>query len=263
MVEKIYKPDADVAVNIHESLCDIEFLERIIRKKKHTEAGDQAPSTGMLSGETSVRLLNMPTGGFFQTMEMGTKGVVVKPSDKGDSLRRQLAMALTASTMPVPAMTVPSKPDVANTAQQGILQESRNPEETVEVKPELPAVRPLGIVLQQSAEEGSKTQNGTMTRQQLKAQIRQSVKASGESHLLVVDYAFQRWAGEHSVKVLVPMQVSRETNITLLPSDRRAADMLSRHMGHLTGLTAELLPPHRARDEQQRQRQHHQAEEQE
>lgn len=263
MVEKISKPDVDAAANMYESFCDIDFLESIIKKKKQTEASGQA-----LSGEASIRLLNMLTDGGFQATEMRAKGIVVKPFDKGDSLRRQLAKASTASTIPLPEMTAPFKPDVANTAlsqQQVILQESRNPEETVEVKPELPAVRPLEVMLQQSAEHGTKTQNGTMAQQQLKAQMRQSVKASGESDLLVVDYAFQRWTGEHSVKVSVPMQVVRETNITLLPSDMRAADMLSRHMSHLTGLTAELLPPHRAHDEQQRKRQHQhqQTEEQE
>lgn len=80
---------------------------------------------------------------------------------------------------------------------------------------------------------------------------------------LELDYPFRSWAGEHSVKVTVPTQSLREGNITLLPSDPRAADALSRHMSQLNGLSPDLLQPGQDSDEQRQQQHAQQDEEQE
>lgn len=80
-----------------------------------------------------------------------------------------------------------------------------------------------------------------------------------ESKNLELDYPFRSWTGEHSVKVTVPTQSLREGNITLLPSDPRAADALSRHMSQLNGLTPDLLQP--GQDSEEQRQQHAQQEE--
>lgn len=83
----------------------------------------------------------------------------------------------------------------------------------------------------------------------------QQLKTDSSSKTLEVDYAFQRWSGDHSVKVSMPMQTLREGTVTLLPSDTRAADALSRNMAHLARFTPELLQPRQERDQHQQQRQ--------
>lgn len=49
--------------------------------------------------------------------------------------------------------------------------------------------------------------------------------------------------------------------MTLLPSDTRAADALSRNLSHLTGHSPELLQPRQERDEQQKREQQPQPDE--
>jgi len=60
---------------------------------------------------------------------------------------------------------------------------------------------------------------------------------------LNLDYPFSRWSGEHSVKVSIPVDLNRAGHLTLLPSDPRAAEMLSRQINQLNGYTTELLHP--------------------
>lgn len=90
-----------------------------------------------------------------------------------------------------------------------------------------------------------------------------AIKPGSESPALEVNYPFQRWSGDHSVKVLVSTDSRREGAVTLLPSDSRAADVLARNMGQLTSLTPDFLMPEREHDEQQQRRQQQQDEEQE
>ncbi|GKW40837.1 hypothetical protein LOZ86_18915 [Pectobacterium parvum] len=70
-----------------------------------------------------------------------------------------------------------------------------------------------------------------------------------------ISYPFQRWAGDHSVKVSIPTEARRDANITLLPSDTRAADVLSRQMVHLSGHAPELLKPEQDNEERERHQQ--------
>ncbi|ADP12410.1 hypothetical protein EJP617_27290 [Erwinia sp. Ejp617] len=69
-------------------------------------------------------------------------------------------------------------------------------------------------------------------------------------------YQFQRWTGDHSVKVSIPFD-SSSGNITLLPSDARVADALSRNMDRTIHRMSDLLLQQHDKDE----RQHHQDEE--
>ncbi|MEB5957512.1 hypothetical protein MXE97_22645 [Escherichia coli] len=104
------------------------------------------------------------------------------------------------------------------------------------------------------------------TLQQLKMQastVQSGVKTDFNSQTLEVDYVFQRWSGDHSVKVFLPTQVLREGTVTLLPSDSHAAYVLSHNIGLLHGLTPELLQPQQEHDQQQRQQYQQQDEEQE
>ncbi|HFT1247921.1 TPA: type III secretion system protein, partial [Escherichia coli] len=104
------------------------------------------------------------------------------------------------------------------------------------------------------------------TLQQLKMQastVQSGVKTDFNSQTLEVDYVFQRWSGDHSVKVFLPTQVLREGTVTLLPSDSHAAYVLSHNIGLLHGLTPELLQPQQEHDQQQRQQYQPQDEEQE
>ncbi|WP_143088845.1 SpaN/EivJ family type III secretion system needle length determinant [Izhakiella capsodis] len=104
----------------------------------------------------------------------------------------------------------------------------------------------------------AKSKNDSTTLQKLKVQIystRPTVKPDSERKTLEVDYVFQRWSGSPSVKVSVPTQPLHDANITLLPSDTHAADILLRNMDHLKGPVPELLPPRMAGDEKQQQNQ--------
>jgi hypothetical protein len=71
---------------------------------------------------------------------------------------------------------------------------------------------------------------------------------------LNLDYPFSRWSGEHSVKVSIPVDLNRAGYLTLLPSDPRAAEMLSRQINQLNGYTTELLHPQQ--DDEEAERRH-------
>ncbi|KJO55863.1 hypothetical protein SR89_17750 [Klebsiella aerogenes] len=136
--------------------------------------------------------------------------------------------------------------------------EERHPTQ-IEVKTPLPGNMAQMLTLTPS--HSKEHQSPQILTQQLKAQASVALPAAqsgAESQTLEVNYAFQRWSGDHSVKISVPAQVSRDTSITLLPSDPRASEALSRQMGHLTGLMADLLPPQREREEQQQKQQQQQ-----
>ncbi|XTZ39299.1 hypothetical protein ACQYRI_04605 [Salmonella enterica] len=58
-----------------------------------------------------------------------------------------------------------------------------------------------------------------------------------------LNYSFQRWSGDHSVKVSIPANTRREGDVTLLPSGTRAAEVISREIVHLPGYKPEILQP--------------------
>lgn len=116
-----------------------------------------------------------------------------------------------------------------------------------------------GVVPKQG-KTATQSRNSPTTLQQLKNQTGSAsgVKDGNEGQTLEVNYQFKRWSGDHSVRISVPTEARREGNVTLLPSDARAADVLLRNMGHLTGLSPDLLQPQPERDQEQQQRRQHQ-----
>lgn len=150
---------------------------------------------------------------------------------------------------------------------------SRHPESSLQRKDELNEERPIlapgkavDFRTNVQSERQGQTKAVPATLQQLKSQVNAATAAPSakEAQTLEVDYSFQRWSGDHSVKVTIPAQALREGNMTLLPSDARAADALSRNLGTLAGHSPELLQPRQERHEQQkREQQPQQDEEQE
>lgn len=76
--------------------------------------------------------------------------------------------------------------------------------------------------------------------------------AAIQNKSLNLDYPFLRWSGEHSVKVAIPLDPSPFRHLTLLPSDPRSAEMLSRQAGQLSGFTTQLLNPQQDDEESER-----------
>lgn len=141
--------------------------------------------------------------------------------------------------------------------------QSRTKDDLVEVRSHWQGTKQAENVLPKQGETTAQSQNSPATLQQLKAQASSAsgVKGGNEGQTLEVNFQFQRWSGDHSVKISVPTEARREGNVTLLPSDARAADVLQRNMGHLTGLNPDLLRPQQERDEQQQQRRQQQQQE--
>jgi hypothetical protein len=147
---------------------------------------------------------------------------------------------------------------------------SHDPESSPRRKDELSEERPIlapgrAVDFRTNAQSERQVQARAVpaTLQQLKGQVNAATAAPSakEAQTLEVDYSFQRWSGDHSVKVTIPAQALREGNMTLLPSDARAADALSRNLGTLAGHSPELLQPRQERDEQQRREQQPQQDE--
>lgn len=130
-------------------------------------------------------------------------------------------------------------------------------EDSGEARPLWQGAKQLENVVPKQGETAAQSRNSAATLQQLKTQagLESGVKGGNEGQTLEVNYQFQRWSGDHSVRISVPTEARREGNVTLLPSDARAADVLLRNMGHLTGLSPDLLRPQQERDEQQQQQQ--------
>ncbi|EXU76593.1 hypothetical protein [Erwinia mallotivora] len=112
-----------------------------------------------------------------------------------------------------------------------------------------------------NAAEHSRSNPAAMLQSKMRAQAAESPTSSRS---LDLDYKFQQWSGQHSVKVSVSGEAVRDGNMTLLPSGTRAADALTSQFAQLTSHTPKLLEPRRDGDEQkQRQQEHAQDEEQE
>lgn len=160
---------------------------------------------------------------------------------------------LQAAAVVNPIIVNTSVPEAETGRQQKQL---RTKEDYGEAKPFWLGAKLAEIVIPKPGETAAQSRNSPATLKQLKAQVcsASGVKGGSEGQTLEVNYQFQRWSGDHSVRISVPTEARREGNVTLLPSDARAADVLLRHMGHLTGLSPDLLRPQQERDEQQQQR---------
>lgn len=86
---------------------------------------------------------------------------------------------------------------------------------------------------------------------------------NGDDHTVRISYPFQRWFGEHSVKVSLRRDSLYEGAMVLQPSDVRASEALSRQLEHWPKQTPEILRPDSTGDEQREgQQQREQEEEQ-
>lgn len=332
MVEKVSEASVQGALTIDSAPDDGVLLEHIVKKKKHKQDGENNLSAAMLPPETLVRLTTAMAhgGGLEKTDKQAMKQPVhlssgqpgePRQADKGENLRRRVALALAGQTAIVnpdkkPAMAekgeatraVSGKETVvkhkaeslsaanmqvsagtklplsvaarqSSAAQQspatGVANpvnirrsvpeaepghEGRQPrikDESGEARPYWQGVKQAENVLPKQGETPAQSKPMPSTLQQLKTQNSPEatgVKGGKEGQMLEVNYQFQRWSGDHSVRISVPTEARREGQVTLLPSDARAADVLLRNMGQLTGLTPDLLRPQQERDEQQQQR---------
>lgn len=154
-----------------------------------------------------------------------------------------VAMASRASTDSLPRRVEPES-------------QNKRKEETDVIKPYSPPGTTQDFSVSERSEASSRDDKTQPLRVMLQAHATGSAaRMSTEKASMDLNYQFQRWSGEHSVKVSIPIDVRGEKNITLLPSDSRSAEVLSRQMAHFSGYNPELLQPQRDRDQREHQNQ--------
>lgn len=96
----------------------------------------------------------------------------------------------------------------------------------------------------------------SMTQQRIKHinRAESAIDIGAEKQVVALDYQFQGWTGAHSVKVSIPTELNRESNITLFPSDARVADALLRNIEHTMRRMPALVEPQQDKDERERER---------
>ena len=104
---------------------------------------------------------------------------------------------------------------------------------------EMPPRSPHTSVAERRLQVNSSEENGVGIRQ------KQSLN---------IDFPFVRWSGEHSVKVSIPPEQHRVSNLILQPSDIRAAEILSRQASQLSGYNTQLLSPYKEEDESEQRK---------
>lgn len=87
------------------------------------------------------------------------------------------------------------------------------------------------------------------------------LEKSGDDQTVRISYPFQRWLGEHSVKVSLRRESLHEGVMILQPSDVRASDALFRQLEHWPKQTPEILRPDSMGDEQREGQQQREQEE--
>ncbi|WP_312625834.1 hypothetical protein [Scandinavium sp.] len=183
-----------------------------------------------------------------------------------NKLPQSVSVAMASTSTTAPTLTdILSDDSEAKRLNRGSHDLQRK-EEPADVKLTLQAGKTQDAVPVRQHEVSHQQSQTPVTQQQMKnLRVTQQAVDPGVKGAknLELDYPFRSWAGEHSVKVTVPTQSLREGNITLLPSDPRAADALLRHMSQLNGLSPDLLQPGQDSDEQRQQQHAQQDEEQE
>lgn len=121
--------------------------------------------------------------------------------------------------------------------------------------------RPPAKALHAQRNEPMSTASSTITQRE-----RLNTLRFGDAHddqTVRISYPFQRWFGDHSVKVTLRRDSLFESAMVLQPSDVRASDALARQLDHWPKQTPHILLPDNAGDEQQQgQQQKEQEEEQ-
>lgn len=285
MVEKVSEVSINVAMN-GDSTSDDNTLLKQIKKKKY-EQGDELLFT-MLPLSSLVRLTAALAQGGIQPK---TESQAVKKdvsaslefvfdtwqTKKEDGLRRLVTLVHAGRNT---LDTVTKNQQFANTQQPQIVAvtnsmignktnqevevetggwepQLRTKDDTDEVKWLWQGTKPLDNLLPKQGDASVQSKKSPAMLQPFKNIVSSVSESKGENgnQKLEVNYQFQRWSGDHSVKVSVPTEAGREGKITLLPSDTRTADVLHRNMSHLIGLTPELLRPQQEQGENQQRRQ--------
>lgn len=84
---------------------------------------------------------------------------------------------------------------------------------------------------------------------------------SSRKQSIHIDYSFLRWAGDHSVKVAIPLERSALQRLTLHPSDTRAAEVIARQTNQLYDFKTELLHPQQDDEDPESKSSHYSREE--
>ncbi|KML20839.1 hypothetical protein VL10_20780 [Leclercia adecarboxylata] len=298
MVEKVLEIKHNASMDIEAEPDNDALLEWIDKKKKQNELDGNELPPATVTTQMLVQLLNRSVGGGgFKIADDNTKKALLAqdtihrlPAGERRLLRtagsvvEQIAKAkgeTSVQTGQQPA--VQSRQTTKNAVLRSVSPTITSP--LMDIFIEEPVTKPLIRAayapkrkeVQQLTLQAGKTQDVVPGRQHevshqqsytpaTQHQMKKLLVAQHEvdsgvkgARNLELDYSFRSWTGEHSVKVTVPT----EGNITMLPSDPRAAYALSRHMSQLTGLTPELLQPGKDSDEQRKQQHAQQDEEQE
>lgn len=111
-------------------------------------------------------------------------------------------------------------------------------------------------------ENNEKLNNKLVTAQlsQIKNRVNYTENMNETQKPISFNFQFQRWSGEHSVKVSLPQENFREGNVILQASDSRAADAMQRHIEHWPKQAPEIY--HLERDDEEREN-HSQGQDQE
>ena len=112
-----------------------------------------------------------------------------------------------------------------------------------------------GLSKQVQAEPKSSDSLTMFQRLKAQAEHRSEVKSGKENKMLEVNYQFQRWSGNHSVRVSLQTDVHRKRNITLLPSDIRTADALNQNKNNLQDFNTDIQWSLQDEEQEQRHRQ--------
>ncbi|MBX9488612.1 hypothetical protein J8Z82_11275 [Yersinia enterocolitica] len=226
-------------------------------------------------GDGLLRQVALAVAGQMATPNTGKNSVIIQKGEVTSTLSNRAAASASRSqgqsTIPVPVNVATNtlvNLVIVNTsipeAEAGRQEKQlRTKEDSGEAMPLWQGAKQAESVVSKQGETTAQSRNSPTTLQQLKIQAGSAsgVKSGNEGKTLEVNYQFQRWSGDHSVRISVPTEARREGNVTLLPSDARAADVLLRNMGHLTGLSPDLLRPQQERDEEQQQQQQQQQDE--
>lgn len=99
----------------------------------------------------------------------------------------------------------------------------------------------LTTLVEESASRSETVRNSLTSTQQYIKNVKMPVPV--DKKIMNLDYHFNSWYGDHSVKVSIPTESSRDGNITMLPSDMRVADALSKNTEYTLRRMPYLLAP--------------------
>lgn len=128
-------------------------------------------------------------------------------------------------------------------------QQKRFKDKAMFILPLTQAPVPQSLMAEEQVTRTLRMPNMSRRLQNLASLAAQQSVSTNNSQILELNYRFQRWRGEHSVRITIPSGIRRVRNLTMQPSGMLTADVLLRHVGQLDGLSPEFLEP--LQDEEQ------------